>query len=192
MTASLVYVDGSGVQHSLSALQYGTSVAKSIYLGSTLVWTAPSTATWIKCPAQNMYVVKYVAASNMSVSSFSMIKNINSFNNGVAGIWTMSGSNLVPVTNACIQGATGITTTAGATTGAYQQQLITKTYATKPTLVSGTTYYFYVGERYMDQYALSGSNDCPGYVMDWAFSSSSSESFTSYDIGNLYLNVVSG
>lgn len=189
MTASLIYVDGSLVQHSLKTIQYGSSGAAHVYLGSTLVWAAPSTATWIKCASGNMYVAKYTPAANINVTSFSMIKSVGSLNNGICGIWTLSGGNLVPVTNACASGSTGITVTAGVTTGAYQQQMLTKTYATKPALIAGTTYYFYVGERYVDQYSLSGSNDCPGYGLDWQFSTSSNITFTASDIGNIYLSV---
>ena len=191
MTALLVYVDGSGVQHSVSSLALGSSVAKSVYLGSTKIWTAPTTATWIKMTSGNTYVAAYKPATNISVSSFSRISNIATLNNCVCGIWTLSGGNLIPVTNACFSGTTGITVTPGTTTGTYQQQLITKTYTTKPALIAGTTYYFYVGERYVDQYTLSGTCDCPGYAPDWAFSASASMSFTASDIGNIYLNVVS-
>lgn len=191
MTASLVYVDGSGVQHSISSIAFGSSVAKSVYLGSTKVWTAPTTASWISMPSGNTYLAKYTPTTAMSVASFSRISNVSTLHNGICGIWTLSGSNLVPVTNACASGSTGVTVTAGATTGTYQQQLITKTYTTKPALSAGTTYYFYVGERYVTQYTLSGNYDCPGYAPDWQFSTSSNMTFSSSDIGNIYLNVVS-
>lgn len=192
MTASLVYVNSSGVAKSITSLCYGSSVAKSIYLGSTLVWQAPSTASWIALPSGNTYLTAYTPTSNMSVSSFSVVHDCNTVHNGICGIWTLSGTTLTPVTNACISGATGIAINAGSVLGSYTQYTITKTYTTKPSLVAGTTYYFYVGERYVAQHALSGSNDCPGYAPDWQFSTSATMTMTAGDIGNLYISVVGG
>lgn len=192
MTASLIYVDGSGVQHSLSAIQFGSSVAKSIYYGGTLVWSVPVTATWIKADAGNMYLAQYTPTVNMSVASFSMVHSVNQLYNGVCGIWTVSGSTATPVTNACISGAANVVVTAGDVLGLYTQYTYTKTYTTKPTLVAGTTYYFYVGERYTDQYDLSGNANVPGYLYDWAFSATASATFNTPGISAIYLTVVAG
>lgn len=192
MTASLIYVDSSNVQHSLSAIQYGSSVAKSIYLGSTLVWTAPATATWVKATSGNMYLAQYTASVNMTVASFSMIHNIGSMYNGVCGIWTISGTTATPVTGACIAKPSTVTVTTGSVLGAYTQYTYKQTYTTKPSLAAGTTYYFYVGERYIDQYDLSGSSVVPGYLDDWAFSATASATFHTSSISNIFLTVVAG
>lgn len=192
MTASLIYVDGSLVQHSLKTIQYGSSGAAHIYLGSTLVWTAPSTATWILASSGNMYLAQYTPTVAMSVASFSMIHNLNSTSNAVCAIYTVSGTTATPVTNACISGTAGMTVTTGAVLGAYTQYTYTKTYTTKPTLSAGTTYYFYVGDRYVTQYDLSGNATVPGYIPDWAFSATGTASYNSPGISAIALTVVAG
>lgn len=190
MTANIVYVDSSSIQHTLSAIQYGSSKATKIYLGSTLVWTAPSTASWIACTSGNTYLAAFTPTVNMTVASFSMIHSVASINNGIAGIWTVSGSMATPVTSACVQ--TGITVTTGSVLGANTQYTDTVTYTTKPSLVAGTTYYFYVGDRYVTQSTLSGTALNPGYLYDWAFSATSTASYVAGTLGSFYLNVVGG
>lgn len=192
MTASLVYVDGSLVNHTLSAINFGTSAAANIYYGSTLVWTAPATATWIKAASGNMYLATYTPSVAMSVASFSMIHSLSSTSNAVCGIWTVSGTTATPVTNACVSGTSGLVVTTGSVLGSYTQYTYTKTYTTKPALVAGTTYYFYVGDRYVDQYDLSGTAVVPGYLYDWAFSATGTASFNSPGISAINLSVVAG
>lgn len=189
MTASIIYVDNSSNQHTLSAIQYGSSKATKIYLGGTLVWSAPSTASWIACTSGNTYLAAFTPTVNMTVASFSMIHSVSTTHNGIAGIWTISGSTATPVTNACVQ--TGITVSTGSVLGANTQYTDTVTYTTKPSLVAGTTYYCYVGDRYVTQSTLSGNAVNPGYLKDWAFSATSSASYTSGTLGSFYLNVVS-
>ena len=85
-----------------------------------------------------------------------------------------------------------MTVTTGAVLGAYTQYTYTKTYTTKPTLSAGTTYYFYVGDRYVTQYDLSGNATVPGYVSDWAFSATGTASYNSPGISAIALTVVAG
>ena len=193
MAASIIYVDASGVQHSLTAINYGTSVAKSIYMGSTKVWTAPASATWIPITTSgNMYLATYTPTSAMSVASFSMTHSTNTTHNAVCGIWTLSGTTATPVTNACVSGTTGLVVTTGAVLGSNTQYTYTKTYTTKPALVAGTTYYFYVGDRYVTQSTLSGTAPSPGWIFDWSFSATASSTYTAANLGSVYLNVVAG
>lgn len=192
MTARLVYVDSSLVNHTLSAVNFGGSNAQHIYLGSTLVWTAPSTATWISAPSGNMYLAQYTPSANMTVASFSMIHSVNSTANAVCAIYTVSGTTATPVTGACISGTAGITITTGSVLGAYTQYTYKQTYTTKPSLTAGTTYYFYVGDRYVTQYDLSGNSNVPGYIYDWAFSATGTASYNTPGISALSLTVVAG
>jgi hypothetical protein len=84
-----------------------------------------------------------------------------------------------PVTNACATGSTGVTITNLGTIASATAYKFTKTYSSSnPTLVAGTTYYFYVGERYSTKSVLSGSYNSPGYVFDWAISPTNAITYT--------------
>lgn len=181
---SLVYVNASGVQKSLTAVSFtGASTvlnsAKSIYYGSTLVWTAPVSQTWIALSSGTCNLVAYTPTVNMTVQSFSLTFNSNSSYNCAYGIWTVSGTTATPVTNACATGSTGVTITNLGTIASATAYKFTKTYSSSnPTLVAGTTYYFYVGERYSTRSILSGSYSSPGSILDWSISPTGTSTYT--------------
>jgi hypothetical protein len=95
------------------------------------------------------------------------------------GIWTISGSTATPVTNACAANSTNVTITNIGTVAGATAYKFTKTYiSSNPTLLAGTTYYFYVGDRYSTKSVLSGSYNSPGYVFDWAISPTNAITYT--------------
>ena len=194
MTASLIYVDGSLVQHSLKTIQYGSSGAAHVYLGSTLVWAAPSTATWVtgSSDGQTSYLAAYTPTKAMTVGSISMVFNIASMHNPSWGIYTASGTNLTAIDNSYGTTSTGFTITAGATLATVVEYTYTKTYTSPyPSLSAGVTYYVWVGERYQKYNLLSGNYSSPGYAPAWAIGSGST-SYTSDAKNGIYLSVVAG
>lgn len=183
--SSVVFVDSSSV----------LNTAKYLYYGSTMVWFAKpsSAAAWVVMPSGNAQLVAYTPTTTMSVASFSIILSINTNYDLGWGIWTVSGSTATPVSNACGTGTTGVTIVEGAPFSTSTEYMYTKTYTSgsRPTLVAGTTYYFYIGERYSQYSVVSGSSAAPGYVYSWALSATASITYVAGATSNLWLSVTS-
>jgi len=193
---NLKYSNGSSVIKDLTTVAYsdGSSVlssAKKVYLGSTLLWTAPSSETWIANISGNATVVAFTPSVNMSVASFTMILSGSTNFNYSYGIWTVSGGTATPVANACNLNTTGITITDIGTSGGKTKYQHTKTYSAGayPVLTAGVTYYFHIGDRYQNYFMLSGANAATGYVYDWAISATSAISYVANAFGNVSLVV---
>jgi hypothetical protein len=196
MATTLNYINASSVSKSIKSIAYSNAsavlnTATKVYLGSTQVWSA-TTAAWVTGPTdgQTTYLAAYTPAAAMSVASFSMIFSMSSNYNVAWGIYTLSGSTYTALANSYGTTTTGVTITAGAVLGTATEYTYTKTYtASYPTLSAGTTYYFWVGERYQPYNLLNGSSGCPGYAPAWA-AGSSSMAYTAGAKSNIYLSVV--
>lgn len=193
---SLKYSNGSSVIKDLSTVAYsnGSSIlssAKKVYLGSTLLWTAPSSETWIANISGNATLVAFTPTVNMSVASFTMILSGSTNFNYCYGIWTVSGGTATTVANACALNTTGITITNIGTSGANTKYQHTKTYSagTYPVLTAGVTYYFHIGDRYQSYSMLSGGYAATGYVYDWAVSATTAITYVANAFGNVSLVV---
>lgn len=193
---SLKYSDGGSVIKDLTTVAYsdGSSIlssAKKVYLGSTLLWTAPESETWIANISGNATVVAFTPSVNMSVKSITMILSGSTNFNYSYGIWTVSGTTATPVPNACALNTTGITITNIGTTGGKTKYQHTKTYSTGayPVLTAGVTYYIHIGDRYQSYFMLSGGYAATGYVYDWAISSTAAISYVANAFGNVSLVV---
>lgn len=164
--------------------------AKKLYWGSTLIW---SKSTWVANISGNALLVAFTPTQNMTVKSFSMVLSGNTNFNYVSGIWTLSGTTLTPVTNACTVSTTGLTITTGPTFDAKTAYIHTRTYddtSGYPTLVAGTTYYFHLGDRYQSYYYLGGLYNAPGYFYDWAASATATATYTVNAFGGIGMIIV--
>lgn len=166
--------------------------AASVYLGSLLVWSK-ATETWVANTSGNCFVASFTPTVNMTVASFSMILSTAQAYNYVRGIWRLSGSSAVPVTNAVFLNATNVTTENVGTLGANTKYKHTCTYpaGSRPTLVAGNTYLFHLGDRYSNYSILSGGSSYSGYMYDWAVSATSTITYVANGTAsNIYLSVV--
>lgn len=136
------------------------SEANSVYLGSTLLWTKASSASWITRPNGTVFLAAYTPATNVSIASIEMIHAGNTNYNYSYGIWLRTSStSATPVTGAVGQNTTGVTITAGSTYLSKQQYIHKKTYTSGsyPALTAGNTYLIGLGDRYQDTFTLSGT-----------------------------------
>ena len=182
-----------------SAIYYGSLPIAQVYKGGTLIWEKTSGGVWNTIDgASYAYFYAYTPASNINVASFALKMsdvNMGYSTNWMYGIYTLSGTTATPVTGACSFGNwIGVSFVSQGTYLDKTMYLVSKSYSegSRPSLTSGTTYYFVLGERYSapsPYYVLSG-NRTAKYTDGWRMSDSGTFDVVYDSSDTFYMEVI--
>lgn len=149
-----------------NSIYYGSSSIASVYYGSNIIWQKGGafTPTWQNFTDGYMLMAQYTPSTNMSVSSFKMKLTTNTLvYNYIVAIYTATGNQIISQT-----GTTNVSIVANGTVDTLTVYDHSITYPIPPSLTSGTSYFFVIGERYATYKALTGESPNAG-IMGQAF-----------------------
>lgn len=159
MAVALTNIVKSGFTQT-NQIYHGANEIAQVYWGNSLLWEKAGgfTPTWQTYSSDYMMGVEYTPTSNITVSSFTMKLNKNAaVYNYIVSIYTTAGALVVSQT-----GTANVSIVANGTVDAETVYDHTITYPSGPSLTSGTSYMFIIGERYTAYKALTGDSPNAG------------------------------
>jgi len=172
--ASITNIQMDSFTAGVSEIALGSNNIVQVVRGGDILWEvgAGPTEEWLDSSAYALFV-EYTPPSNQVLVSMSMTYNTTQAYNYCWGIWTASGSNAVPLAGFIgINSTSGVSFVNGGTLGADTKYTHTKTWASgsRATLTSGTTYLFWLGERYTTKKIVGVGTSNTWDVYEWSLS----------------------